>query len=340
METLEWADDQSEWSLPAISDDDVIAWETKFGVKLPRQLKDLYRIQNGGCIQPGSRQGIDRIAGITSDEGDILGLFPARSIQSLIDEVYDGECKDFRSDCTKVFCFDGDGHYYYAFDFTFNDDPEIIYIGIESGLSRTVKYKNFNDFYHGNMFKVKTVDLSRDRNFQGLVNNARRFHISVKSDPVTLVNLITCNYYFEDDEFNQNLLFYLMRRIDSNCCIKRLGSIEASLWVDVFNDLGLEYNFIDSSISDLIYSWRHLLTGYFDDFDELIMVGLISNHYCEMYFREHKRFLFVVANKSLRIADIRALIKPDDSPIDNGDLYAHISNNYPLIDNDEIRYIR
>src|SRR5438445_5164465 len=127
---------------PLLTDEMITACEKKFRVKFPVALINLLKTRNGGCPENGDfklggkDETIDHIMGIwdTAEYGNIEPL------SHLLDPVdMADESKEIRKkigDPARLLPFTGDGHSFYALDYTRLNragEPIVIYMDIEGG---------------------------------------------------------------------------------------------------------------------------------------------------------------------------------------------------------------
>ncbi|MEN9359615.1 MAG: hypothetical protein RL095_1150 [Verrucomicrobiota bacterium] len=330
-------DDSLPWPLPAASDELINRWEKRHNLKLPECLKKLYKVRNGGYLKKGSINGLEKIAGLSDDDNHIFGLTPASDIKIEINELHNGKCKDFISDCDKVFYLDGDGHYHIALDFTFNNDPEVIYIERELGLSQRVIYKNCSDLLQNRRFQVKTINIGNDLGFNFITNDRRLLSMHVSDSFECL-----CQKSFDlikDDKKKILVAFYWLRRLSMDGTLEKISSFEASLFTDIFKDFDVSFSINDDPFpkSSNVGSWRKLFIGFIENPTTKDAFELLIHHYAGIYVRELRSSF-----KQIDINDItysRSIINPCNSPVMNGDMWAELYRSMRLIDNYEIRYV-
>lgn len=122
---------------PKLTDDVLERAEQKLGYKLPKELIELLRIQNGGYIRKTLEDSLNR---------QIYGIGPY--FPSLADVDW-SEYKDWVSfQLDGLIPFDGDGHWYICLDYrNNNNNPQITYIDTECDNQRKVA-ESFSEYLY------------------------------------------------------------------------------------------------------------------------------------------------------------------------------------------------
>jgi hypothetical protein len=127
--------------LPPLTDEEVRACETEFGVCFPAALIDLLKEQNGGYFENwdfklnGRDYSIDDVTGISSSAkwGAIQPLGGVLDPEFFLPEELQ-RIREVIGDPARVLPFSGDGHYFYALDYNRlnkKGEPTVAYISIE-----------------------------------------------------------------------------------------------------------------------------------------------------------------------------------------------------------------
>jgi hypothetical protein len=125
---------------PPLNDEMLSAYEVKFGIKLPSALVELLRVKNGGAIDNsdfrinGQDHMIQVLFGISRDR-EYFMIRPVSEILETTDclELIE-EVEKVAGDPSRIYVFDGDGHYYHALDYNNQTagEPSVIFIELES----------------------------------------------------------------------------------------------------------------------------------------------------------------------------------------------------------------
>jgi hypothetical protein len=114
---------------PPLTDEDVQEVEDLLGVKLPAELLDLLKIQNGGMVAPGRRRFPASEPTSWADDHvpltDLMGIGHTPGVASLLDAPYLIDEWDLPDGVVPV---SGDGHCWITLDYRRSDEPSVTWI--------------------------------------------------------------------------------------------------------------------------------------------------------------------------------------------------------------------
>ena len=131
-----------------LTDEILTEFEHKIGYRLPQNLIELFKIQNGGYVERDYFEyHIRQIWGIGDTYDCLLHLA----------ELDPDELPELDFSLNGLIAFDGDGHFYHCLDYRQNpDNPQITFIDIECNDERIIA-ESFDEFLVGLSVDVKNI---------------------------------------------------------------------------------------------------------------------------------------------------------------------------------------
>ena len=255
--------DQTDWPFEPATDEVLKNWQNKYHLKLPKAMKKLYKVQNGGRVNEKFNDELGLLFGI-GDTDDSLCLKPLKSdkftaylneIFSICPELVD-RIVDELEDPNLIVPLEGDGHYFVALDYNRegpNGSAEIIHLELEGEISKQVLYRNFTDFLRNK--KIEYLDSSRTNgtHVHQVVEDKIKYDLSLKCLKTKLEGLILKYKMYSRQGNFENLEFYFKERLTRKS-ITGLSGVEALILEEFF-----ARNNIDCVLSKRPpYSWTYI----------------------------------------------------------------------------------
>ncbi|SHK21203.1 SMI1 / KNR4 family (SUKH-1) [Rubritalea squalenifaciens DSM 18772] len=125
----------------SVTDQTILEYESKYGVKLPEDLKNLLKLQNGGHVHefaPYEECAFDSICSLTLDTSEdrwLFAMIPVYDWLELRGDVEDDEdLANDKEELERFIILDGDGHHFLALDYRGGEECKgVVSVSVEGG---------------------------------------------------------------------------------------------------------------------------------------------------------------------------------------------------------------